>query len=204
MTMSEAKPQKPDASPVSWREAASRLIASGTGEKFTLANSLTLARILMVPLLVMFLLEGSPPAQYFAAGLFVMAAFTDWLDGHLARTRDQITPLGEILDPVADKLLIVAALIPLVSLGKVDAWVVGILLGRELLVTAFRAVAMRQGLVVPAGFLGKIKMGLEVTAIFFLILGIFPPLGTILIWAAMIAAVVSAVDYFRQIIRAIS
>ena len=105
---------------------------------------------------------------------------------------------------MADKLLIVAALIPLVSLGKVDAWVVGILLGRELLVTAFRAVAMRQGLVVPAGFLGKIKMGLEVTAIFFLILGIFPPLGTILIWAAMIAAVVSAVDYFRQIIRAIS
>ena len=133
-----------------------------------------------------------------------MAAFTDWLDGHLARTRDQVTPLGEILDPVADKLLIVAALIPLVSLGKVDAWVVGILLGRELLVTAFRAVAMRRGLVVPAGFLGKIKMGLEVAAIFFLILSIFSPLGTILIWAAMIAAVVSAVDYFRQIIRAIS
>ena len=171
--MSKAKSQKSDASPAGWREAISRLIASGTGEKFTLANSLTLARILMVPLLVMFLLQGSPPAQYFAAGLFVMAAFTDWLDGHLARTRDQVTPLGEILDPVADKLLIVAALIPLVSLGKVDAWVVGILLGRELLVTAFRAVAMRRGLVVPAGFLGKIKMGLEVAAIFFLILSIF-------------------------------
>ena len=100
--MSKAKPQKSDDSPASWREAASRIIASGTREKFTLANSLTLARILMVPLLVMFLLQGSPPAQYFAAGLFVMAAFTDWLDGHLARTRDQITPLGEILDPVAD------------------------------------------------------------------------------------------------------
>ena len=202
--MSKAKPEESGTPPAGWREATSRLIASGTGEKFTLANSLTLARILMVPLLVMFLLQGSPPAQYFAAGLFVMAAFTDWLDGHLARTRDQITPLGEILDPVADKLLILAALIPLVSLGKVDAWVVGILLGRELLVTAFRAVAMRQGLIVPAGFLGKIKMGLEVAAIFFLILGIFPPLGTILIWAAMVAAVISAVDYFRQIIRAIS
>ena len=202
--MSKANPEDSGPPPAGWREATSRLIASGTGKKFTLANSLTLARILMVPLLVMFLLQGSPPAQYFAAGLFIMAAFTDWLDGHLARTRDQITPLGEILDPVADKLLILAALIPLVSLGRVDAWVVGILLGRELLVTAFRAVAMRQGLVVPAGFLGKIKMGLEVAAIFFLILGLFPPLGTILIWAAMIAAVISAVDYFRQIIRAIS
>ncbi len=204
MTMSKAKPEDPGPPPAGWREATSRLIASGTGKKFTLANSLTFARILMVPLLVMFLLEGSPPAQYFAAGLFIMAAFTDWLDGHLARTRDQITPLGEILDPVADKLLILAALIPLVSLDRVDAWVVGILLGRELLVTAIRAVAMRQGLVVPAGFLGKIKMGLEVAAIFFLILGLFPPLGTILIWAAMIAAVISAVDYFRQIIQAVS
>lgn len=202
--MSRAKEEDPGAPPAGWREAASRLIASGTGKRFTLSNSLTLARILMVPLLVLFLLEGSPPAQYFAAGLFVMAAFTDWLDGHLARTRDQVTPLGEILDPVADKLLILAALIPLVSLGRADAWVVGILLGRELLVTAFRAVAARQGLVVPAGGLGKIKMGLEVAAIFFLILNVLAPLGTILIWAAMMAAVISAVDYFRQIIREVS
>lgn len=202
--MSKAKGENPGAPPAGWREAALRLIASGTGKRFTLSNSLTLARILMVPLLVLFLLEGSPPAQYFAAGLFVMAAFTDWLDGHLARTRDQVTPLGEILDPVADKLLILAALIPLVSLGRADAWVVGILLGRELLVTAFRAVAARQGLVVPAGGLGKIKMGLEVSAIFFLILNVLAPLGTILIWAAMIAAVISAVDYFRQIIQEVS
>ena len=202
--MSRAKEEDPGAPPAGWREAASRLIASGTGKRFTLSNSLTLARILMVPLLVLFLLEGSPPAQYFAAGLFVMAAFTDWLDGHLARTRDQVTPLGEILDPGADKLLILAALIPLVSLGRADAWVVGILLGRELLVTAFRAVAARQGLVVPAGGLGKIKMGLEVSAIFFLILNVLAPLGTILIWAAMMAAVISAVDYFRQIIREVS
>lgn len=202
--MSRAKEEDPGAPPAGWREAASRLIASGTGKRFTLSNSLTLARILMVPLLVLFLLEGSPPAQYFAAGLFVMAAFTDWLDGYLARTRDQVTPLGEILDPVADKLLILAALIPLVSLGRADAWVVGILLGRELLVTAFRAVAARQGLVVPAGGLGKIKMGLEVAAIFFLILNVLAPLGTILIWAAMMAAVISAVDYFRQIIREVS
>lgn len=196
--------ENPGAPPAGWREAASRLIASGTGKRFTLSNSLTLARILMVPLLVLFLLEGSPPAQYFAAGLFVTAAFTDWLDGHLARTRNQVTPLGEILDPVADKLLILAALIPLVALGKADAWVVGILLGRELLVTAFRAVAARQGLVMPAGALGKVKMGLEVCAIFFLILDILPPLGTILLWGAMTAAVVSAIDYFRQIIRELS
>ncbi len=199
--MSKAKEENPVASPAGWRDATSRLIASGTGKKFTLANRLTLTRILMVPLFVLFLLQGSPPAQYFAAGLFVMAAFTDWLDGHLARTRNQVTPLGEILDPVADKLLILAALLPLVSLGRVDAWIVGILMGRELLVTALRAVAVRQGVVVPAGVLGKIKMGLEVPAIFLLILDIFPPSGTILIWGAMITAVISATDYFGRIIR---
>ncbi len=202
--MSNVNQEKSSASTRGWRDATSRLIASGTGKEFTLSNFLTLARILMVPLLVMFLLQGSQNAQYFAAFVFLTASFTDWLDGYLARKRQQITPLGEILDPVADKLLILAALLPLVSLGRVNTWVVGILLGRELLVTAFRAVAVRQGLIVPASLLGKIKMGLEVPAIFFLILNIFAPLGDILIWGAMIAAVISAVDYFLQIRREIS
>ncbi len=187
--------------PAGWREATARLIASGGGKRLTLANRLTLARILMIPILVLFLVQGSPFARRIAAVLFVLAAFTDWLDGHLARARGQVTPLGEILDPVADKLLMLAALLPLVALGKVDSWVVGIILGREFLVTALRAVALRQGLVVAATRLGKTKMGLEVAAILLLILDLFPPLGSILIWSAMIVAVISGADYFRQVVR---
>ncbi|MBT3352521.1 MAG: CDP-diacylglycerol--glycerol-3-phosphate 3-phosphatidyltransferase [Nitrospinaceae bacterium] len=155
----------------------------------------------MLPILVLFLLQGSPLARLIAAGIFIASALTDWLDGYLARKHGQITPLGELLDPVADKLLIMAALLPLVALGKVDAWLVGILLGREFLVTAMRAVALRQGLVVPASPIGKTKMGLEVAAIIFLILELLPPIGITLIWAAMIVAVVSAIDYFRKIAR---
>ncbi|MDA0998969.1 MAG: CDP-diacylglycerol--glycerol-3-phosphate 3-phosphatidyltransferase [bacterium] len=185
----------------SWRESASRLIASGGKERLTLANRLTLARILMLPLLVLFLLQGSSTAHLAAGALFILSAFTDWLDGYLARRRGQITPLGEILDPVADKLLITAALLPLVAIGEVDAWIAGIILGREFLVTALRAVALKQGLVAPAGIIGKWKMGLEVAAITALILQILPPLGTVLIWAAMLAAIISAVDYFRHILR---
>lgn len=185
----------------SWWKSVSRLLASGGKERLTLANRLTLARIFMLPLLVLFLLEGSGPAHLAAGTLFILAALTDWLDGYLARKRGQITPLGKILDPVADKLLITAALLPLVALGKVDAWIVGIILGREFLVTALRAVALKQGIVAPAGIIGKWKMALEVAAIIALILQIFPPLGTVLIWAAMLIAIVSAVDYFRHILR---
>ncbi|MBI3129011.1 MAG: CDP-diacylglycerol--glycerol-3-phosphate 3-phosphatidyltransferase [Candidatus Tectomicrobia bacterium] len=165
------------------------------------SNRLTLARILMLPLLVLFLVEGSNFSRTVAAALFGAAAFTDWLDGHLARARGQVTPLGEILDPVADKLLMVAALLPLVALGEVGSWIVGIILGREFLVTALRAVALRHGKVVPASRLGKWKMGLQTAAVLFLILEVLPPAGTILIWAAMAVAVVSGVDYFRKLLQ---
>ena len=135
--------------------------------------------------------------------IFALAAITDWLDGHLARTQGQVTPLGELLDPVADKLLITAALIPLVALGEVDAWVAAVILGREFLVTALRALALHKGLVIPAEQGGKIKMFFEVAAIIFLILDLLPPAGTLLIWMAMLAAVASAADYFRKLLREI-
>jgi CDP-diacylglycerol--glycerol-3-phosphate 3-phosphatidyltransferase len=155
----------------------------------------------MLPLLVLFLLQRSPQSRGIAVVIFSLAAISDWMDGHLARQHGQITPLGELLDPVADKLLIMAALLPLVAIGKVDAWIVAVILGREFLVTAMRAVALRQGLIVTSGPIGKTKMGLEIAAIIFLIMDIIPLAGTILIWAAMIAAVVSAIDYFRKIAR---
>ena len=185
----------------SWIKSAILILTSGGDGSLTLPNWLTLTRILILPLLVLFLLQGSPASRTIAVTIFITAALTDWLDGYLARKHGQITPLGELLDPVADKLLIMAALLPLVALGKVDAWVVGILLGREFLVTAMRAVALHHGLVVAAGPIGKAKMGLEVAAIILLIIELFPPVGTILIWGAMIVSLVSAIDYFRKIAR---
>ncbi len=186
-------------SPAGWRETAFQLIASDGSGHLTLSNRITLIRILILPVFVLFILQGSYPARGIACAIFALAVFTDWLDGYLARTRGQITSLGEILDPVADKLLVTAALIPLVALEEVDSWIVGIILGRELLVTALRAMALRNGVVVAASRIGKTKMFLEAAAIILLLLKLFPPLGTILIWSAMIVSIVSAVDYFRHI-----
>tara|TARA_B100000315_G_scaffold210794_1_gene207267 strand:- start:483 stop:1103 length:621 start_codon:yes stop_codon:yes gene_type:complete len=184
-----------------WAEIAAKIFSSGGKGGLSLPNWLTLTRILMLPLLVLFLLQRSPQSRGIAVVIFSLAAISDWMDGHLARKHGQITPLGELLDPVADKLLIMAALLPLVAIGKVDAWIVAVILGREFLVTAMRAVALRQGLIVTSSPIGKTKMGLEIAAIIFLIMDIIPLAGTILIWAAMIAAVVSAIDYFRKIAR---
>lgn len=186
--------------PAGWRVSAAILMEGGKGG-LTLPTWLTLTRIFMLPVLVLFLLEGSDFARNIAGAIFALAALTDWLDGYLARTRGLVSPLGEILDPLADKLLIMAALLPLVAIGKADSWVVGVLLGREFLVTALRAVALRHGIVVAANKIGKAKMVLEVSSIIFLILDWVPPTGTFLLWLAMLVAVVSAVDYFRKIVR---
>ncbi len=182
-----------------WRDSAAILMGEGKN-RLTLPTWLTLTRIFMLPILVLFLLQGSAFARQIAGAIFALAALTDWLDGYLARTRGLVSPLGEILDPLADKLLIMAALLPLVAIGRADSWVVGILLGREFLVTALRAVALRHGLVVAANKIGKTKMGLEVSAIILLILDWLPPSGTILLWIAMFVAVISGVDYFRKIV----
>ena len=130
-----------------------------------LPNSLTLARIVLVPLLVVVLLtkfEGhlvlGLPKGMAAALIFGLASLTDWLDGYLARRRKQITMLGQLLDPIADKLLITAALVSLVQLDLAPAWMVAIIIGRELAVTGLRGVAQTRGLIMPASALGKLKM----------------------------------------------
>ncbi len=110
-----------EVSQTGWRDSAGILMGEGkTG--LTLPNWLTLTRIFMLPILVLFLLQGSALARQIAGAIFALAALTDWLDGHLARTRGLVTPLGEILDPLADKLLIMAALLPLVAIGQADSW----------------------------------------------------------------------------------
>lgn len=174
-----------------------------------LPNALTLCRIFLVPLLVVVLLtkfEGrlilGVRKELVGAAIFGLAALTDWLDGYLARRRKQITPLGQLMDPLADKLLISAALVSLVQMDLAPAWMVAIILGREFAVTVLRSIAHSRGVVMPASPLGKFKMVSEVVAILLLILGRdhlqqFFVLGTVALWVAVIAAVVSGVAYYR-------
>ena len=142
-----------------------------------LPNSLTLTRIFLVPLLVVVLLtkfEGRQifgvPNEIVGAAIFAIASLTDWADGYLARRRKQITPLGQMIDPLADKLLTLAALISLVQLDLAPAWMVAVLLGRDFAVTGLRSLAYSRGVAVPASQLGKIKMVAQVIAILALIL----------------------------------
>src|SRR2546427_11650914 len=133
-------------------------------------NVLTLLRILAVPVIVVALLGETPNGDALAAGVFALAAFTDGLDGYIARRRRDVTTFGKLMDPLADKLLIVAALVSLVSLGRLAAWVAMVIIARELAVTGLRAVALEQGVVIAASWLGKLKTALQVAAVFALII----------------------------------
>src|SRR6201992_970240 len=121
-------------------------------------NVLTLLRILLVPVLVVALLDAQPSGDLFAAIVFVAASLTDMLDGYLARSRNAITTFGKLMDPIADKLLIIAALVALVSRGRLEAWVAMVIIAREFAVTVLRAaVGAQQGVVISASSLGKLK-----------------------------------------------
>lgn len=181
-----------------------------------LPNALTMARIFIVPVLVSVLLttfEGrlvmGLPVELVAAALFGIASLTDWLDGYLARRRKQVTALGQILDPLADKLLISATLISLVQLGLAPAWMVGLIIGREIAVTGLRNLAYSRGLAMPASGLGKFKMASQVTAILLLILGwervpALLVLGQAALWIVLLTAVLSALDYYQDFQRAMT
>lgn len=180
-----------------------------------LPNALTLARIVLVPLLVVVLLtkfEGRRvlgfEVEIVGAAIFGLASLTDWLDGFLARRRGQITWIGQLLDPVADKLLISAALISLVQLDLVPAWIIVVIIGREFAVTALRSLAFARGLIIPASPLGKVKMTAQVVAILLLILGwerypVLVPLGHAALWLVLGSALLSAADYYRKFTRAL-
>ena len=178
-----------------------------------LPNALTLARIFLVPILVVVLLtefEGrrilGMPRELVGAAIFGLAAITDWLDGYLARRRGQVTSLGQMLDPIADKLLTSAAFISLVQLGLAPAWMVALIIGREFAITALRSRAHTRGFSMPASRLGKLKMASQVVAILLLILGWGPlpasaPIGYAALWVVMLTAVASALDYYRRFQR---
>jgi CDP-diacylglycerol---glycerol-3-phosphate 3-phosphatidyltransferase len=129
--------------------------------------------------------------------VFALAALTDGLDGYIARRREQVTTFGKLMDPLADKLLIVAALISLVSLDRIAAWVAMVIIARELAVTGLRAVAVERGVVIAASSLGKVKTLLQVTAIFALILiDPTPVWAEVLLYVAVAVTVISGADYF--------
>ncbi|MBI2526689.1 MAG: CDP-diacylglycerol--glycerol-3-phosphate 3-phosphatidyltransferase [Candidatus Rokubacteria bacterium] len=166
--------------------------------------ALTLVRIVLVPLLIVFLISSERVSVLIAAVIFVAAAFTDWLDGSMARRWNQVTRLGTLLDPVADKLLVAAALVSLVQVEMVAAWVAVVIIGRELAVTGLRGVALSMGIIVAASRLGKWKTVTQYVAITILILekGLpadvvpFHLLSTVAIWLALAVTVVSGGHYF--------
>jgi CDP-diacylglycerol---glycerol-3-phosphate 3-phosphatidyltransferase len=173
--------------------------------QLNLPNALTLIRILLVPVVVVALLDETPNGDAIAAGVFALAALTDTLDGYIARSRGAITTFGKLMDPIADKLLIAASLIALVSLDRLAAWIAMVIIAREFAVTGLRMVAAEQGVVIQASWMGKVKTILQVAAIICLIAFDPSPLGVdLLVYAAVAATVISGVDYFFGFRRMLS
>ena len=171
-----------------------------------LPNFLTVLRILLVPVLVVALLgAGGNDSDVLAAVVFAVASFTDAIDGWLARRRESITTFGKLMDPVADKLLIIAALLSLVSLDRLDAWVAMVIIAREFAVTVARLAARGEGVVIAANWWGKTKTAVQVLTIFLLIL-VSPAPGWLdaLVYLMVAITVVSGIDYFfgmRRLLR---
>jgi len=171
-----------------------------------LPNVLTLLRILLVPVLVVALLDETANGDLMAAIVFALASVTDAMDGYLARTRNAITSFGKLMDPIADKLLIIAALVALVSLHRLAAWVAMVIIARELTVTITRMQATQQGVVIAANWWGKSKTIVQVATIFFLIAVGEPSPAWVdgLVYGAVVITIVSGIDYFfglRRVLR---
>ena len=165
----------------------------------TLPNKLSIIRIFLVPIIVTLILTNTNFNMRLALCIFLLAALTDWLDGYIARKSKQITTLGKLLDPMADKLLICSALIALVEIARAPAWIVVTIVCREIAITGLRSVAASKGAVIAASKLGKYKTTSEILAVSFLILN-EPPLnkfflGEILLWVAMALAIISGIEY---------
>jgi CDP-diacylglycerol---glycerol-3-phosphate 3-phosphatidyltransferase len=170
-----------------------------------LPTALTTSRIFLVPVLLVVLLTGDfPDREVWGLLIFLAAAMTDYLDGYLARKRSQVTTLGKLLDPVADKILICAALVALVEMGVAPAWMVIIVIGREFAVTGLRSIASAEGLTIAASRWGKYKMVAQVACCSCLIAGSRYPdsfllyVGSVLLWAVVGLAVISLWRYFQE------
>lgn len=167
-----------------------------------LPNKLSMLRILLIPVFVILALMNAPAAQYAAVGVFVLASITDALDGRIARKNGLVTNFGKFIDPIADKLLVMSALIVLVERGRMPGWVCIVMLAREFAISGFRLVAAGTGKVIAAGILGKIKTVTQMIAVIALLLtaidGVFAPLGTfadVAMYVSAFMTVWSGADY---------
>ena len=161
-----------------------------------LPNLVTLSRIVLVPIFTYACLAYPAGLNIPAAFIFLLASLTDLLDGHLARSRKEITRFGQLIDPIADKLLITAALLALIELGVVNTWAALIVLSREFAVSGLRMLASAEGKVIAASNWGKLKTITQIVAIMGFLLGI--SWAPVLMWVAVIMTILSGVDYFRN------
>lgn len=168
-----------------------------------LPNKLTMGRIVAIPVFIVVFLMGY---KYAAAIIFILAALTDMLDGHIARKHNLVTNFGKLMDPLADKLLVMSALICLVQVGYVPGWMVVVILGREFIITGMRQVAAAQGIVIAAGTTGKIKTITQMIAIPLLIMENWPfsllgfnlPMDIIFLWIALAMTIISGIEYIAK------
>ena len=166
-----------------------------------LPNKLTVLRVILIPFFVAAVLFDEGDSQifrYLAASIFIVASLTDMLDGKIARKYNLVTNFGKFMDPLADKLLVCAALICLVELEQLPAWMVIVIVSREFIISGFRLVAAEQGIVIAASYWGKFKTTFQMLMIIVLILdlgGVFDLIGQILVWISLILTVVSLIDY---------
>jgi len=187
---------------------------------WNIPNILTLMRIAAIPVMVVLLLTGERESCFWAAALFSAASFTDWLDGFLARKMGIVTVFGKFLDPIADKLLVMAALIMITPLGRVPAWMVLVILGREIIITGLRGIASSEGIVIAASDLGKFKTIFQIVAIIALLLHFdyhwffssnhpllvvnMHNVGMFYLWIAFVITVWSGIDYLYKFIKIIA
>ena len=166
-----------------------------------LPNKLTIFRICLVPFFVFFLFSNLKYGQYIAVSIFILASLTDTLDGHIARSRNLITTFGKFMDPLADKILVSAAFISLVELGKVPSWIVIIIISRELAITGFRTVAVSEGVTIAADKWGKMKTVTQLIAVIALLLNNYPfslinfSFDKIMLYISVVFTIISGVNY---------
>ncbi|MCK8058858.1 MULTISPECIES: CDP-diacylglycerol--glycerol-3-phosphate 3-phosphatidyltransferase [unclassified Fusibacter] len=169
-----------------------------------LATQLTVLRLALVPVFMVLLALDTPLLRWVAFAVFVIASITDFLDGYIARKMNQVTKLGKLLDPLADKVLVTAALVGLVELGEIAGWIVVVILSREFIISIFRAMAASTGLVIAASYWAKIKTTVQMIAILLLLANNYPasmigiPLDQIMLYIATILTVVSGVEYLLK------
>ena len=164
-------------------------------------------RVIMIPFFVVFMLmDGMASARYIALALFVVASFTDFLDGNIARKRNLVTNFGKFMDPLADKLLVCSALICLIETGQLPAWYVIIIIAREFIISGFRLIASDNGIVIAASYWGKFKTVSQMIMIILMILNIsaLSMVTTLFYWIALVLTVVSLVDYIKKNFQVLS